>query len=483
MKAILSKITLITSLLFAITTYSQVIGIHSHNDYEHKVPFWEAYYHNATSIEVDVFYQNGELFVAHEKNQITPQRTLKKLYLTPIEVIYKHQIIQSRPFQLLVDIKTEAEPTLQALVSTLQPYQKYLYPYNPKGVKIVISGNKPKAIEYANYPKHIYFDYQSVDIPKDVNKIALISFSFKDFSKWNGKGKIIKREEKALKNVIDLVHKHQLPIRFWNTPDSKSAWYSLKTLGVDFINTDTPAKAETYLKHLTTNVTTIKCSKNSYQPTYKSDNTNTRVKNVILFIGDGTGLAHISTAANLCPDMMFNKFKHIGFSKTESANDYTTDSAAGGTALAIGEKTNNRHIGVDKNDIPQKNLVEILSAKGFQTAVITTDEITGATPASFYAHATDRDLTEKISNDLIKSNLKFFMGGGRKFFKENNLNNRLQEQQFKIVNRFSELDNSAERIAFFAGDDSVPYMKDGRKNLLPKTTEYAINYLKDKPFL
>lgn len=461
---------------------AQTQGIHAHNDYKQKVPFWNSYAHGAKSIEVDIVLENSQLFVAHERETIHSEKTIETLYLAPINQIFENKIIEPRPFQLLIDIKSEAKSTLKILLQKLKPLQKHLYPYNPKGVKIVISGNRPNSKEFKNYPKHIYFDYQNVNLPSDLSKVAMLSLDFKKFSQWNGKGRLIEKEENNIKEAIKIAKNNKLPIRFWANPDTKTAWFTFIELGVDFIGTDYPAKAEAYIKNLNKSIEYPKCNKNNYSPKHKVDNIQKPVKNVILLIGDGMGLAHVSSASLICTDMIMNKFKQIGFSKTSSANDYTTDSAAGGTAIAIGEKTKNRSIGVDKNGNEKPNLTEIVSVKGLSTGIVTTDEIFEATPASFYGHAEDRGMRKKISDDLIKSNIKFFSAGGEKFFTENGLKKELEKKGFNLIKNLSEINQKMDRIAFFASKHSLPYIKDGRGDQLPKATEAAINYLKEKPF-
>ncbi len=71
------------SILSAQISYS-TLNAHSHNDYEQKVPFVLAYNAHFGSIEADIWEINGELFVAHNRDQITPERTLDALYIQPI---------------------------------------------------------------------------------------------------------------------------------------------------------------------------------------------------------------------------------------------------------------------------------------------------------------------------------------------------------------------------------------------------------------
>src|SRR5690606_34484904 len=147
--------------------------------------------------------------------------------------------------------------------------------------------------------------------------------------------------------TIHKAHSFGKPFRFWATPDSKTSWKALTDMGVDFINTDMPFACASYLGTLESRIYKNKMTSSVYTPSYKSDKKNIPVKNIILLIGDGNGLNQISSAvlAN-GGELTLTQFKSIGFIKTQSADDFTTDSAAAGTALATGTKTYNRAIGV-----------------------------------------------------------------------------------------------------------------------------------------
>ena len=96
----------------------------------------------------------------------------------------------------------------------------------------------------------------------------------------------------------------------------------------------------------------------SFTQTFKSDTP----KNVILFIGDGMGVAQVFAGLTANKGSLFlENCRYIGFSKTSAANRYVTDSAAGGTALATGKKTYNGAIGVDVDKNPVKNILKEVS--------------------------------------------------------------------------------------------------------------------------
>jgi len=229
--------------------------IHSHNDYLQNVPFWKAFSAGAASFEADVFLIDDSLYVAHTLNEIDTLRTFERLYLEPILKSIELGFEKPENLQLLIDVKSEAYSTLDALIKTLRNYPEII---ESDVFSIVISGNRPKASEYINYPDFILFDYQSLDEitnPSILEKIRLVSLSFRNFSDWNGKGSLTPEDLGKVTSIIEKAHSFGKPFRFWATPDSKTAWKALVHLGVDFINTDRPFECTQYLNTLAATTT------------------------------------------------------------------------------------------------------------------------------------------------------------------------------------------------------------------------------------
>ena len=140
------------------------------------------------------------------------------------------------------------------------------------------------------------------------------------------------------------------------------------------------------------------------------------IKNVIYLIGDGMGFNHLEkTKKERKTTLVMDSFDIKGSSMSRSFSDKVTDSAAGGTALAAGVRTNNSVIGAYPLDINSKysypkNLTELCKERGMMTGVITTDETSGATPAAFTAHSSDRNNTEDITNDQLTSDIDLLWG-------------------------------------------------------------------------
>lgn len=231
-------------------TYT-VANAHSHNDYEHPVPFWTAYNAGFGSIEADIFLWNGELLVAHEQKELSNKRSLESLYLKPLQscIEKNHGYVYgdtAKELQLLIDIKTDSISTLNKLVAILQNYPTLIT--NPK-LKLVITGGRPTPDKFTSYPPYILFDGNIADTYSTtaLSKIAMMSSSFQDYSKWNGKGVIDKKEKEVVEDQITKVHGLQKRVRFWAAPDLPNAWNQFIRMGIDYINTDHIPELSAYL--------------------------------------------------------------------------------------------------------------------------------------------------------------------------------------------------------------------------------------------
>lgn len=144
-------------------------------------------------------------------------------------------------------------------------------------------------------------------------------------------------------------------------------------------------------------------------------------KYVFYFVGDGLGLnqvlgtqmylASVEDRIGVSP-LCFTRFPYTGMATSFSASSYITDSAAAGTALASGKKTNNDVLGMlpDKKT-PAISIVEKAGKAGRQVAIGTTVSINHATPGSFYAHSANRNFYHDIGMQLGSSEFVKFIAG------------------------------------------------------------------------
>jgi alkaline phosphatase len=176
------------------------------------------------------------------------------------------------------------------------------------------------------------------------------------------------------------------------------------------------------------------------------------------------------------------KFPYSGFSKTFSADNYITDSAAGGTAIACGVKTNNGMIGVKPDGTAVSSIIEIAHRNGLATGVISTSAITHATPASFVAHNPGRDNYEEIAKDFLNETVDVFIGGGEDHFRTRadglDLAAQLTEKGYDVVYNIEDLKKTQSlKIAGLLAKVHMPKATDGRAGMLEEMTRKAIRTL------
>lgn len=141
------------------------------------------------------------------------------------------------------------------------------------------------------------------------------------------------------------------------------------------------------------------------------------VRNVIFMIGDGMGLEQTSCAWVVNKGKLyFDNFGVVGLSRTYSADNLITDSGAGGTALAAGQKTGNNHVGTDINNEPLYSMLYKAHSLGWKTGVVTTCHLADATPVDFCCHNEHRYNTDAIIADYVNCDVDYIAGGGYDYF-------------------------------------------------------------------
>lgn len=242
-------LSIILLLLCTINTYAQLNSttshIHSHNDYLQKKPLLGALEAKAKSIEIDVFLINDSLFVAHTEREVSFTKTLENLYILPLQK-YLAENQQKHEFHLMIDIKSEPISTLAAIQKCLEKYPDI---FSKKGTQVIISGNRPMMEGYTSYAEFIWFDARN---PSDIEgegskRIAMISQNISKFTKWRGRGILHEKDKKELVEFINESHKKNMPVRLWNTGDNETMYEFLRSIGVDYINTDHPKALRIFL--------------------------------------------------------------------------------------------------------------------------------------------------------------------------------------------------------------------------------------------
>lgn len=140
-------------------------------------------------------------------------------------------------------------------------------------------------------------------------------------------------------------------------------------------------------------------------------------KNVIYLIGDGMGFGAVSSLLLAEEGQTgFEMSPVIGLNETQSANNYVTDSPAGGTALATGTRTCNGFLGVDPDTVQLTSVLKKAQAMGKKTGIVVNTTLTEATPGAFYAGVPSRSMGYKIAEQFCESNVDVAIGAGLSVF-------------------------------------------------------------------
>ena len=220
---------------------------HAHNDYEHSQPLFEALYHGFVSVEADTHLVEGKLYVSHNRPDTSTAKTLKELYLNPLDslsrlnggMIYPHY---SSPFLLLIDIKTGATPTLQALIEVLKKYPALFPSQKPDSiVQVIVSGNRDYELILSD--NRLAIDGRPDDLGKGYSsdKMPFISDNYKHWRQGD------ERDVQRIKALAIRVHAENKILRLWAIPDNEEAWQLLLDAGVDLINSNKLSQLNDFL--------------------------------------------------------------------------------------------------------------------------------------------------------------------------------------------------------------------------------------------
>jgi len=242
---------------------------HSHNDYEQRRPLLEALDHGFCSVEADVYLVEGQLWVAHDRKDLKPDRTLKSLYLEPLAERVRNRVgIFADPkarLMLLVDVKGQGAEVYQRLKTELAPYAPMLTRFRDTGVvtgavTVVISGDRAWDLAREDRDRWCALDGRMSDLtnaaPAGVagsstppaSLVPLVSESWRALFRWDGDGEMSAVQKARLKGLLTQANAQGRKIRFWALPDRPEAWKVGQDAGVDLINTDKIPAVSAFLR-------------------------------------------------------------------------------------------------------------------------------------------------------------------------------------------------------------------------------------------
>ena len=210
------------------------------------------------------------------------------------------------------------------------------------------------------------------------------------------------------------------------------------------------------------------------------------VRNVIYLIGDGMGIAHLTMLeieGGFAPTS-FDRAQNVALISTCSANNRVTDSAAAGTALATGHKTNNKMLGQTPDGTPVTSLLTCARDEGMPTGIVVTCALTHATPAAFYAHVDNRNNEPAIAADLAECGFDVLIGGSRDLLHRRpgegaaTPAERFAERGYVVADTLPDADAvHSGRLVAACGGYHMPSMLEGRGDFLPTAVGKALEIL------
>jgi hypothetical protein len=232
--------------------FSQVIPLphaYAHNDYWHKRPLFDALSNGFTHMEADIWLRHSSLVVAHVLPMLKKHHTLESLYLQPIydRFINNKDHIQTSmdSIVLMIDIKSNAEKTYQALTKLIMHYAPILSSCDNgkivyRNLTLVITGHCPLQSLKMEKNRHVFVDedLRKVNAADMSNLYTIASCKYSNLITWKGKGPISAFEKNRLNRLVLKAHSLGEKVRLWGSPENERVWIQLRNCGVDLINTD-----------------------------------------------------------------------------------------------------------------------------------------------------------------------------------------------------------------------------------------------------
>lgn len=247
---------------------------HAHNDYEHDEPLKEAIRRGYMSIEIDVHLIRDTLWVTHDRPESTQGLpTIQELYLDPLLAhVRQHKghvyppgahdsadstrSNSSPQLYLMVDAKTEAIATYEALKTALIPYEEMIRIVRDgaeethKPIKVFLSGNRPIELMLSETVLPIAIDGRPSDLSQQIppSVMPVVSQHYTQFFNWSGRGEVDRVELERFRDHVAEAHRQGKKVRLWATPDNETLWSFLLDEGADLINTDRLEAFESYYR-------------------------------------------------------------------------------------------------------------------------------------------------------------------------------------------------------------------------------------------
>ena len=243
--------------LLMLTVSSVVIGwaqspltrAHSHNDYEHRRPLFDALGQGFCGVEADIWRVGDRLLVAHERSQVREDRTLEALYLAPLAERARTNGGAIHPgaseFTLLIDVKADPAGSYALLAPLLERYRSILTRFTetnrtPGAVTVILSGARPIEQVKAQPVRWCAIDGRlpALESNPSPHLVPLVSDSWRPTFPVQIDAPLNSGDRERLRSLVRKAHEQGRRIRFWGARDNPVVWREQFDAGVDLINTD-----------------------------------------------------------------------------------------------------------------------------------------------------------------------------------------------------------------------------------------------------
>jgi alkaline phosphatase len=197
-------------------------------------------------------------------------------------------------------------------------------------------------------------------------------------------------------------------------------------------------------------------------------------------------------------EMAMDRFEVVGLMTTHPLDMLVTDSAASGTALSTGHKTNTMMVNVSPDGSPLETITEKALKQGKAVGIVSNARLTHATPACFAVHAQHRGDEYGIALNMARKGITVMLGGGSSSFLPTELGGRrtdgqnivreMEQAGYKVVSDKSELlavdTETTNRLFGTFGSSHMPHELDRDKTKYPslaEMTRVALDILDNDP--
>lgn len=217
---------------------------HSHNDYLQKRPLLDAVESRISSVEADIWLENGKILVAHERGKWSGE--FEELYLKPLDQLWHQNALpvrEDKMFMLWLDIKDGTAELREHLQKLLASYTwTHTADPNRARVEIILTGDKDSKEAFVT-------EHPSEFVTRDSNSFldgdpssspgwSWYALNWKKIATWNGIGTIPKEERERLRLLVSKIHAKGRKLRLWNHPATLAFWQEASSAGVDLLGTD-----------------------------------------------------------------------------------------------------------------------------------------------------------------------------------------------------------------------------------------------------